>query len=565
MHNSQFTYYPMHMHIHTCFQPGSSMANHFYNANKLGMKYIWFTDHDVRTGIKKVPVTGFSFDTGSLMKDEGNGLFCGFEVTSFENTANFTHKICTETKTLFMNAYAEKSQNWQNAGIHFVSSGARHTAALLMGVCLNLNVTAEKINPDSRLIFDIRLSQRPPSLKPAHLLYVVGSTDGLSAPHTQILPLKIAGGEVHLPISDDISDDTDIGGRDNVFDTIAIVLQVRNGACLSVSLKDFEIKVKKFFEAAHHEQKKLAAKVGNRYGVTPFVSFEISDAGEHKNCFSTCVPTIDYAEQNFEVSNMDAVKHIKKHGGIFAINHPLAIQALKRQNFSETQRSQTVAKMAACLLSNHAYGAHLIEVGFPCGRNGFSLEEYVMLWDLLSMGGLFLCGYGSSDSHRNNDGWFSGNNFATYLAAPQNLPHPISEKVFTHSMKRGMAYTGNPVKINGEVRFETTDGYQMGTIFKAEEASEVEIEFFMEHTEPGWQFRLIETGLVTVAETLPSGSFSHRSVLCAGKTTVSFQRAEVYDETGKCILLTNPIYVVNVAEAAFEIPKERLVETEERT
>ncbi|MFR8976185.1 MAG: hypothetical protein ACLVG9_09325, partial [Eubacteriales bacterium] len=101
MHNSQFTYYPMHMHIHTCFQPGSSMANHFYNASKLGMKYIWFTDHDVRTGIKKAPVTGFSFDTGSLMKDEGNGLFCGFEITSFENTAKFTHNIFTETKTLF--------------------------------------------------------------------------------------------------------------------------------------------------------------------------------------------------------------------------------------------------------------------------------------------------------------------------------------------------------------------------------------------------------------------------------------------------------------------------------
>ena len=339
---------------------------------------------------------------------------------------------------------------------------------------------------------------------------------------------------------------------------------MRNGACLSVALKDFEIKVRKFFEAAHQEQKRLAAKVGNRYGVTPFVSFEISDAGEHKNCFSTCVPTIDYAEQNFQVSNMDAVKHVKKHGGIFAINHPLAIQVLKQQNFSETQRSKTVAKMASCLLANHAYGAHLIEVGFPCGRNGFSLEEYVMLWDLLSMGGLFLCGYGSSDSHRNNDGWFNGNNFATYLAAPQNLPHPIVEEVFTRSMKQGMAYTGNPVKINGEVRFETTDGYQMGTIFKAEESSEVDIELFMEHTEPGWQFRLIENGKTCASVTLDGGTFTTRSVLRTGLTTVSFQRVEVYDETGMCILLTNPIYIVKSDEAAFEIPNCRLAEREGR-
>lgn len=80
-----YRYYPMHMHIHTCFQPDPSMACHLYNANRLGMKYVWFTDHDVRTGRKKVPVTGFSFDSEGLIKDEGNGLFCGFEITEHQN------------------------------------------------------------------------------------------------------------------------------------------------------------------------------------------------------------------------------------------------------------------------------------------------------------------------------------------------------------------------------------------------------------------------------------------------------------------------------------------------
>ena len=131
-------------------------------------------------------------------------------------------------------------------------------------------------------------------------------------------------------------------------------------------------------------------------------------------------------------------------------------------------------------------------------------------------------------------------------------------------MKQGMAYTGNPVKINGEVRFETTDGYQMGTIFKAEESSEVEIEFFMEHTEPGWQFQLIENGKTCASVTLDGGTFTTRSVLRTGLTTVSFQRVEVYDETGMCILLTNPIYIVKSDEAAFEIPNCRLAEREGR-
>ena len=51
----QYAYHPMHMHIHTCFQPGASMAAHMHNARALGMRYIWFTDYDTRTGVKKNP------------------------------------------------------------------------------------------------------------------------------------------------------------------------------------------------------------------------------------------------------------------------------------------------------------------------------------------------------------------------------------------------------------------------------------------------------------------------------------------------------------------------------
>ena len=38
-------YYPMAMHLHSIHQPGASMASHMFNAQKLGMKYIHFTDH----------------------------------------------------------------------------------------------------------------------------------------------------------------------------------------------------------------------------------------------------------------------------------------------------------------------------------------------------------------------------------------------------------------------------------------------------------------------------------------------------------------------------------------
>lgn len=110
---------------------------------------------------------------------------------------------------------------------------------------------------------DIRLSQRTPSLQHAHILCVAGSTEGLKTPHTQILPLELHNGNACLRLSEDVSEEADIGGRDNVFDTVDIVLQVKNGAHLSVTLGDFRIAVNKFFEAAHAEQKSSQLKWEN--------------------------------------------------------------------------------------------------------------------------------------------------------------------------------------------------------------------------------------------------------------------------------------------------------------
>lgn len=536
------------------------MEAQIYNAKALGMHYIWLTDHDTRTGFKKNPVTGFIFDSTELVKYDGENSFYGFDITEFDNGAEFNYEINTDEKNIKLTALSQYKDEWQSAGIHFISSRTRHTHSLLMQVGLEFKLLNENICEDSRLIFDIRLSQRPPHCNPAHILYVLGSTDGLSAPNTQIIPLKIEDNIIKLSLTEDVSNDTEIGGTDNVFDTVTITLQVKNGAELSATLKDFAITVARGFEDAHTAQKLKAAEIGKLYDVTPFVSFEISSAGEHKNCFTTSVPTIDYQKYNYQVSPYEAVKHVKKHGGIFAFNHPLAIEPLKRKQFTREQRLSIIAKIAANLLANGAYGANLLEVGFPIGRNGFSAEEYLLLWDMLSCGGLFLCGYGSSDCHRNNVNWYDGNNFAAYIGVNAELSHPISEEAFIEAMKKGRAYSGNPVKLKGEIVFETVDGHQQGTVFDTKNTKSVDIVFHAKKTEPGWKFRLVENGLEIYKETLTSTEFTHNSVLKCSEETVNFQRAELYDENDICIMITNPIYLVNTELYNHEIPPYRLPE-----
>jgi len=361
-----------------------------------------------------------------------------------------------------------------------------------------------------------------------------------------------------MPISEDVSEEPAIGGKDNVFDTLTVWLQARAGEKMTAAIRDFQIRVEKSYEQVHKALKIAAEKAGKRYDVTPFVSFEISGAGEHKNCYSTAVPTIDYQAHNYKVSVWEAVKHVKEHGGIFSINHPFAISVLKRKVFSDVERMQILAKMAAELIACKAYGADLIEVGFPEGRNGFSLEEYTRLWDMLTVSGLFLTGYGCSDSHRDNVGWFEGNDFASFVGVPSELTHPIAEEAFTDAMKKGRIYTGDPVKLQGPMEFRTESGDPMGSVFLSKDTQEVPLLFTAEQTRPGWQFRLIENGNVVETVDIKETRFLYKSVLKTKKTTVNFQRAELWDENGRCILLTNPIYLMNTNLFAGEIPAHRL-------
>ena len=559
MRMAQFTYYPMHMHLHAACDYGASMAMHMYNAQKLGMRYIWFTDHDTRTGRKKNGVTGFQFDSPELLEEEPTGGFHGFKTTDDA----LRYKIAPKKRNVRLTLQASQDSAWQSSGIFFASSGTRHTSSLAADVTLSIDIEELNITENSRLVLDVKLSQRPPECTNGHILYVLGSTEGLEAPHTQIIPLDVHNGKIVMPISEDVSEEPEIGGKDNAFDTLTIWLQARSGEKMTATIRDFQIHVAKSYEPVHQALKIAAAKAGKNYGVTPFVAFEISGAGEHKNCYCTAVPTIDYHQHNYQVSEEEAIRHVKAHGGIFAVNHPLASSYLKHKTFTPEERVQIITKMSAELIACKANGADLMEVGFPEGRNGFSLAEYTELWDTLSSAGLFLTGYGCSDSHRDNKNWFDGNNFAAYIGVSAELPHPIAEEVFTDAMKKGRVYTADPVKVRGAVEFCTDKGHPMGSILLSEDAKEVPIRFTAEQTCPGWQFRLIENGKVAEIVSIQDTHFSYKSVLKAKEAPVNFHRAELWDENGRCILITNPIYIVNTDLFAGELPAQRLAKEKE--
>ena len=285
--------------------------------------------------------------------------------------------------------------------------------------------------------------------------------------------------------------------------------------------------------------------MGENYGVKPFVSFEISGAGEHKNCYNTDVPILEYDKYNYEVSESMAIDHVRKYGGIYAVNHPFATKPFKGlKNISEAERLVLFKKMFEEFYKNNAIGATLMEVGFPEGRN-FPFKYYTALWDMLGEAGIILSGYGSSDCHRNNIGWFDGNNFATYIGVNSELKYPVDQIEFVNAMKEGRMYTADPTKIKGKIEFKTEDGFEMGSIINSKEKDEVKLIFKGECMEPGWKFRLISNGVEICSKEITESGFNYESILKSSSNSVDFQRVEIYDETGRCILLTNPIYIVS--------------------
>ena len=541
MVKTNYKYYPMHMHLHASCDRGSSMALDMYIASKLGMNYIWFTDHDTRMGLTKNHITNFSFAHG-LMKTDGKTCE-GFEAINEQSDLT----VDTKEKTLTINSGASDTE-WTSSGVYFASNGKRHTFSLASDLEIAVDLKEFTPSDNTRLIFAVKLSQRPPEAREAYLLYTIGNTDDLEGAYNRIIKLNQTSGRITMNLSDDALYG-DIGGKDNAFDTLYIVLQTKNGAKSCAKVSGFEINRSKICEDLRQSLQIEADKAGEKYKVKPFVAYEISGAGEHKNCFSTKVPVIEYHNQNYSVSEAEAIEHTKKHGGIFAINHPFVTAYTKKLAkeigvFSPEVMNSLLDHTYSELANSNALGATLMEVGFPEGRV-LPLEYYIRLWDMLALEGIFLSGYGASDSHTFDDGkgWYEGNNFAAYIGVDERHVYPISEEYFTDAMKKGRMYTADPTKIKGRICFETETGAQMGCVIVNKDS--INIKFKAESVKPGWTFKLVENGKTVDIVKIGETEFEYKGKLSLNDNKVAFCRTEIYDEKGRCILLTNPVYMVN--------------------
>jgi len=552
-----YTYHSMAMHLHCCHQLGASMESHMHNAAALGMHYIRFTPHDNRTGPKKVPCNSFDFSRGELVIEDYPRCTCGWEEVYGEPQVLF------DDGKMIISA-SEDGEAPTASGYGFKSSGKRHTVSIMAETALTLGFEFEAVG-EARLVLDVRLSQRAPDHEPAHLRYVIGGLWGTDIPHAVEIPLEVSDTGIYtLDLTADVQRDgikEIVGGLDNAFDNISVLIESKNGGKGTVKLHKFEIRSLHGFNDVIVRQREVAEEVGKRYGIKPFVTTEISAAGNHKNCFDTRVPVINYAERGYNVTQAEAIEHVKKYGGIFSYNHPF--EHMKRVNVSPEEKAFIVYRAAASFVSSKVWGATLMEVDFVDGRAGFGLREHLMLWDLIGLGGVFITGYGDSDSHKSSSGWFSGQNSASWIAAPSDIPFPVPETEFIESMKAGRVYMGDPVFLKSPVDL-TCEGKPMGAVIEIADRDKDSrtVKFTAFSPDMGNTLRVMINGeevkelkVCDIADENGNVNFEFE---VKPSLPINLARVEMYNADGRCIMLTNPIYFVRTAEYAGEIPSERL-------
>ena len=514
----KYAYHGMHLHLHTCFQAGASMEAQMYQARKLGMEYLFFTDHDSTLCRAYPPHVDFS--RHRLDDVDENGVRIRFDPLG-------DCQLDFEGDALRVAAKGEGGALlWTRRHWHMIS--------LLADPHLTLGVTLREGSGHVTLTF----SERPPTFEPAKLSY----------------PLRPGKNELDLLLSDEMP--PELGGLDNAL--TGVEFHVSGGTLLVDTLR-----LDCLHDAAeiHRRQKELAARLGQAYGVCPFVGFEVSAAGEHKSCYSTRVPILDYTKYKHPLGERQAADYLLSHHAVFSYNHPFLHAALhKKEELSAEDIALAVRHTAADLIATRAYGACAIEIGFPEGRGkGFGLAEHLTLWDMLSAAGLFLTGVGDSDSHSAKVGWHAGNNFATWVAAEAELAFPVPEEAFLASIRAGRVFTADPMAFGGTAELTCGD-LPMGAILPLTNETARKVQgytFRADSLAAGARVRIIADGELYAECVAPGGHFAYTYEL-APLHTVSFTRVEVWSKEGRCLLLTNPIYTVHTDSFAGEIPPSRI-------
>ena len=515
-------WYKTHMHLHAAFEQFASIRSHAEIARRLGFDALFITEHDVRmnhmeNGIERFVLT----KPGEALRPDGAGWRCpdGTPCKAMVDGENGT--------ALRIRAGEEAV---------FSSPGKKHQASLLADLTLEITLS---MSAGVSLRVDVALSLRPDQTQ-QHLYYEIGACPGGESTAWRVAvaaPLS-EDGTLRLPLSEDVLR-FDEFGQDNAFCSVSLSAFGEG----EVWCHGFTTTRLYVAEAVRRRQQVLADRIGAAWSLRIYAANEISLPGGHRNSYSAHVPVIDYGHAGFDLSTAEVCARVVALRGTLSLNHPF--ERWKRYILTPEERAAKVEELAEEMLTSRAEGAQLIEVGFPEGRSGFSLAEHLRLWDNLALHGLILTGYGDSDCHDSRKGWLEGNNFATWLCA-----RSVERTDLEETMRTGRAYMGDPARWRGEVRF-SVGGADMGGLLPVGEQQDASLDLELDGITEPLRCVVVMAGEILNEAEVCGPRFCLCMAVCRGLRPIVPVRVELYARDGRCILLTNPVYLTLPAMASF--------------
>lgn len=538
-------FYPVQLHLHGSMSEGNaSMRAHNTVARELGtVDVLWWTDHDWRiAGHGHVPGLDFDGERQVFQVPDRDGYRSRHSRASVEWTkeadagvedawARLTgERAARGSHALEIGARARGgASEWQWAGVEVFNTGGRLKAPLAADVVVELLV--HPLSPwseDSRLMIRYELSYQADSA--AELVYVLddrGPPRLAASPRrrTAYVPIEATLGEwsrLEMNVTRDALA-FDLGGWDNSLREIRIGTQVRRGARSAMVVDDLRVWRHRTGPEVLERAEEIAAALEKETGLVNLVGIEISYA-DHMNAYLPEVELPDFERYPHGMRPEEIVPWVHERGGVVSYNHVFG--ALESQAVEYKYRSRR-------LVENRAFGADLLEVGYP--HRVFPLERHLAVWDHLSRDRVVIGGIGTSDSHNYNSGWKDGNNYVTWVWARSAGRLDLIE-----GLRSRRAFFGDPVLFRGELRLETDDGIPMGQVVRTD-TDYRDVVLSITELPAGTELRWIEQGKVTRVVAPPAGDYSERFRVETGR--YRFVRVEVWKgERG--LAFSNCLYFV---------------------
>ena len=212
------------------------------------------------------------------------------------------------------------------------------------------------------------------------------------------------------------------------------------------------------------EMESFALDYAQRFGIQGLVGFEDDTEVEHLNIF---LPSLDGMEPTYallgSLVGQGMLDAVHAQGGIVSINHIFGAGGADMPILPSSERATRLLELIERELGGPSWD--LLEVGYP-RRGGYTLEDYLLLWDTLWANGEERCGGGVSDHH--GGGWglnlLGGNNsWTTWIWTPSG---GSSRSDLIGALASCQAAFGDPFLLEGRVVLDV-NGIRMGGIFQS--------------------------------------------------------------------------------------------------